>query len=108
MQWIWILISIVVVALGVYVEVLPRLTYIPGDGLVVVLSRKTGWAFGRLKMIFDWSQVGLAALVSLIFLGGLYGVREGTVAAAFGVGLTVQAIGNIHKLVRVDREHGGD
>lgn len=106
MQWVWILVSIVVVAIGVYIEVLPRLTYIPGDGLIVVITKKTGWKFSRVKMAFDWTQVLLAAAISLVFLGGLYGVREGTVAAALGVGLVIQVIRNVHQRMRVDREYG--
>ena len=36
--------------------------------------------------------VVIASVLSFLFLGGLYGVREGTVAAAFCVGLIARQV----------------
>ena len=48
--------------------------------------------FGYLKLAFDWSLVALAVILSLCFMGGIYGVREGTVIAALLVGPIVHFV----------------
>lgn len=104
LQWLWTILGAAVVAVGVYIEIQPRLTYLPPDGLVTALTMRSGWPFGRIKLFFDWTLVALAAITSLILMGGLHGVREGTVFAAFAVGYLVKVIGNLHTSWRVDRE----
>ena len=98
MQWVWTLVGVVLVALGVYVETQPRLWYIPGDGIVFTLTLVLqNISFGTVKMVFDWTLVIIAVIVSLVLLGGLDGVREGTVFAAFGVGIAIRIINAVHK-----------
>ncbi|WP_241228224.1 YczE/YyaS/YitT family protein [Corynebacterium hylobatis] len=103
MQWVWTVVGAVVVALGVYLEVWPRLTYTPPEGLVTAITIITRAPFSKVKMIFDWSLVAISALLSLVLMGGLHGVREGTVFAAFAVGLVMTVIGNLHERWRVHR-----
>jgi len=98
MQWVWTLVGVVLVALGVYIETQPRLSYIPGDGLVFTLTLVLqNISFETIKMVFDWALVIIAVVVSLVLLDGLEGVREGTVFAAFGVGLVIRFISAVHK-----------
>ena len=85
-QWILVIIGAALVALGVFTEVMPRLVYVPGEGVVAALSLRSGWRFGTVKQCVDWSLVISAAILSLVFLGCLEGAREGTVFAAFAVG----------------------
>lgn len=104
MQWVWTLVGVLLVALGVYIETQPRLSYIPGDGLVFVLTFVLqNIPFGTIKMIFDWTLVITSVLVSLILLGGLEGVREGTVFAAFAVGIVIRFISAVHKRISKKR-----
>lgn len=104
LQWVWTLVGSVVVALGVYIEVQPRLTYLPPDGLVTAITMRSGLPFGRIKLFFDWTLVALAVITSLLLMGELQGVREGTAFAAIAVGYLVKVIGNIHTRLRVDRD----
>ncbi|MGP6175319.1 YczE/YyaS/YitT family protein [Corynebacterium sp. A21] len=103
MQWVWTIIGVLLVAVGVHIEMKPKLSYIPGDGLVTVITMVTRIKLGTVKMCFDWTLVLLSVAASFLLLGGLEGVREGTVFAAFGVGLVIKAIANIEDRVRVDR-----
>lgn len=105
MQWVWVVISVIIIAIGVHIEMKPKLTYIPADGVVALLATVTPMKLSNIKMIFDWTLVGISTVVSLILLGGLEGVREGTVFAAFGVGLTMRLIANIEQQFRVDRNY---
>lgn len=102
-QWGWTILGAFLVGLGVYIEVQPKLTYIPGDGLVTVITQLSKIPFGTVKVCFDWTLVGLAAISSLVLLGGLEGVREGTVFAAFAVGFVVRTLGNLHTRWRAAR-----
>ena len=47
---------------------------------------------GNMKVITDVSLVVAAVLLSFIFLADLYGVREGTIAAAICVGLVSKMV----------------
>lgn len=95
-QWLMVVLGAVLVALGVFLEVLPRLLYVPGEGVVAAIAKVSGWKFGTVKQCFDWSLVIIAAALSLILLGELVGVREGTVFAAFAVGGFVKIFQRIY------------
>ena len=86
-KWVLALIGSLVVAVGVFIEVLPGLLYVPGEGVVSAIVTVTGWNFGTVKQCFDWSLVILAVVLSLILNGHIVGVREGTV---FTVGAIVR------------------
>ena len=89
-KWVLALIGSLVVAVGVFIEVLTGLLYVPGEGVVSAIV--TGWNFGTFKQCFDWSLVILAVVLSLILNGHIVGVREGTVFAAFAVGAIVRVL----------------
>ena len=52
-QWALVVIGTVILALGVYLEVLPRRLYVPGEGIVAALATVTGRRFGTLKQVVD-------------------------------------------------------
>lgn len=91
-QWLLCLVGIALVALGVSLEVTADVVCLPGEGLVLAICRKLPVKFGTMKVILDVSLVVCAAILSLVFLGRLVGVREGTVAAAILVGLLARQI----------------
>lgn len=83
---LYCLLSCAVVGLGVFLEVKARLTYLAGEGAAVAISRRFGFEFGKSKIGVDSSLVLIALVSSLIFLGKVLGIREGTIAAALLVG----------------------
>ena len=66
-----------------------------GEGVVLAICKIFPVKFGTMKVAFDVTLVVIACLLSLIFLGRIQGVREGTVAAAILVGLTAKQLGKI-------------
>ena len=72
--------------MGVSFEVTAGVAPLAGEGTVLALCQVLPVKFGTMKVTFDVSLVLTACLLSLIFLGQLQGVREGTVAAALCVG----------------------
>ena len=81
--------GICVLALGVACTVVANVALNCGEALVAAITSKTGWNFGHTKVGFDVSCVAFACLTSLVLTGGIIGVREGTVAAAFITGFVV-------------------
>lgn len=84
------LISCSVLALGVFIEVKARVTYLPGEGLAMAVCRRFGFQFGPTKIGVDSTLVVIGMLSSVVLLGGVHGIREGTVLAAFLVGYIVR------------------
>lgn len=74
------------------VQLLQLPVALAGEGFVLAVCRVTPFPFGNLKVAFDVLLVGVASLLSLLCLHGLYGVREGTLAAALGVGLIAKRL----------------
>ena len=87
-----LLIGCVILAVGIALEVKADVAMMAGEYFVRVLVKKFHKDFGYLKLAFDWSLVALAVILSLCFMGGIYGVREGTVIAALLVGPIVHFI----------------
>lgn len=95
MRIVYVLISIFLVALGILLYLEANVLSLPGEGVMQALSKKTGIALSTAKMIFDWSVVIISAVISLVCMGALVGVREGTVIAAIGVGLCLKLLGKL-------------
>jgi len=89
-QFSLLLISCVVMAFGVLLEVKTEVVYIPGDGFIVAISKVLKMEFGKVKPYCDVSFVAIAIILSIVFLGYLAGVREGTVISAFIIGPIVR------------------
>lgn len=85
-QWALCLIGIALVGFGVRCEVTARVVTLAGEGLILAIVKVSSISFSTMKIIFDVTLVVLACICSFVFLHGLYGVREGTLAAALLVG----------------------
>lgn len=94
-QWMICIAGIIILGIGVSLEVTANLIPLPGEGLILSICTVLPIKFGNMKVITDVSLVLVAVLLSFAFLSGLYGVREGTIAAAVCVGL-VAKIFNTH------------
>ena len=76
----------VALAFGVSLQISSNVSILPADGVVRVISRKSGMHFGTVKTVFDLTLVASAVILSLTVLHRLAGVREGTLIAALLVG----------------------
>ena len=78
--------SIVLIGFSLVLYIDVKLAPMPAEGLVGCLADKLGRPFSQMKTAFDCTSVLVAAVLSLVFLGGLVGIREGTVLTALLVG----------------------
>ena len=84
-EWLFCIIGIVLIALGISVEVMANLVTTAGEGIVLAICKVAPVKFGNMKMGFDITLVCISVVLSLVFLG-VEGVREGTLAAMIFVG----------------------
>ena len=85
-----VLLGSVVQAAGIALQIHADLLFNPGEGLVKALCRVTRARFAWTKLGFDVSLVLLALALSLAALHTIRGLREGTLVAAFAVGLSLR------------------
>ena len=89
--WLLVAAGIVLVGTGVAFAVASGAVPLAGEGVVVAVCRVLHVSFPRTKIFFDASLVATALILSFTVAGKIEGVREGTLAAALCVGLTVKA-----------------
>jgi uncharacterized membrane protein YczE/cytidylate kinase len=92
-QWILCLLSCVIIAFGVFLEVKAKVTYLAGEGLSLAISKAFQKEFGKVKVGLDSTLVAIGIVSSFVFLHNLQGIREGTVAAALLVGTIAKFYG---------------
>ncbi|OUO95092.1 DUF6198 family protein [Cloacibacillus sp. An23] len=89
--WLLVAAGILLVGTGVAFAVASGAVPLAGEGVVVAVCRVLHVSFPRMKIIFDATLVTTALVLSFSVMGHAEGVREGTLAAALCVGLTVKA-----------------
>lgn len=94
-----LLIGCVILAVGIALEVKANAAMMAGEYFVKVITRCFRGEFGYIKLGFDVTLVAIACLLSLIFMSGIYGVREGTVIAALIVGPIVHFVSPYYKFL---------
>ncbi len=81
-----LLIGCVIVALGFSMSYTSRVALEANTAFLNVFSLRSGKPYSTLKTLTDVLIVVMAALVGLVFLHSIVGIREGTVVAALIVG----------------------
>ena len=89
------LLSCAVLAAGIALLLKADLIMMPGDALARAIAQVSGKRFGIIKVSFDVTLVAVAAVVSLVSLQEIVGIREGSLAAAVSVGFLVILFGKL-------------
>ena len=97
------LLGTALVALGVAGQGIADVLMLAGEGAVYVFARKTGIDFGKVKVGNDISLVAIAAIVSVLTIGTIEGIREGTLISALLTGIIARFY--LRHLSRIDA-HG--
>lgn len=85
-----LLVGCTIIAFGAYLEVIADVVMLPGDAFVRAVAKVSGKEYGGVRVLSDVSMTAIAALLCLIFLRVLSGVREGTLIAAVITGNIVK------------------
>jgi len=95
-QLIMLSISMVLIAVGIICLLESRLINLPPEGLVEAIAYKIkNGTFHRVKIVMDSLVVISAIAFSLLFLGNIYGVREGTILSAVIIGRIMPSMGKL-------------
>ena len=89
-----LLLATVILAIGVLLEVNSRTVMMAGEGIAAAFAQRLHKPFATMKVYTDTTMVVMAVVLSLVFLHGLVGVREGTIVAAL---LTGRIVGFIER-----------
>ncbi len=79
-------ISIIISSLGVVMFIEMDIVPNAPDGLVLAISDTIGTDFSKIKVPFDCTSVIVAIAISLIFIGNISAIREGTIISALIMG----------------------
>lgn len=94
---LFLAISILLIALGIFIYMPANIAPLPGEGCVESVAIVTNWRFSTIKIGFDASMV----IISLVMCGLWYtdilgAVNVGTIVSAFMVGFTLRQISNLY------------
>ncbi len=89
-QLILCLLACVILAFGIFLLIKTRLTYLPLEGLIIVISKTFKKDFGKLKISMDSLMVIIGVISSFVLLHELVGIREGSVIAALSIGALIK------------------
>lgn len=85
-----LMLSIALIAFGVFLEIKANLIFLAGDGLVVAISKAFNREVGRTKICFDCCLVTFGIASSFFIIHNLQGIREGTILSAILVGTLIK------------------
>ena len=88
-----------ILAMGIWIQVKGNVAMLPGEAMNRAIGIRTEKKYENIKILFDIIYILLSALVCLLFLGKLEGVREGSIIAAVVVGNIIKLYELIYKKV---------
>ncbi|MBP3360726.1 MAG: hypothetical protein J6N52_07740 [Clostridia bacterium] len=75
-----------VLGLGIWIQLKGGVAMLPGEAMNRAISEISGKRYENIKILFDVLYIIAAAVICLLFLGKLQGVREGSIIAALLIG----------------------
>ena len=82
-------IGCIVCAFGIFTFIKANMIPLSAEGLCIALSNTYKWRFSRIKVGMDCSMILIAILSSLLILGSVKGVREGSIICAVCTGYII-------------------
>jgi uncharacterized membrane protein YczE len=97
MMALYLVISIFLIALGIFIYMPANIAPLPGEGCVEAIAIVTNWRFSTIKICFDATVVITALIMCGLWYTNVFGaVYIGTVISAFMVGFTLRQINNLY------------
>lgn len=89
-QLLYLAVSCFVLAFGIWLQLKGGVAMLPGEAMNRAISQVSGKRYENIKITFDVVYIAASAVLCLVFLGELKGVREGSIIAAASVGLIIK------------------
>lgn len=90
LQIIYTLVSAVLLGAAVKVYLAPKVMALPAEGLAQAVAQRFKIPFPTAKNVCDITIVTISVILSFVYFGTLYGIREGTIIHAILVGRSVK------------------
>lgn len=88
-----------ILATGISIQVASDVLFVPGEGLVRVISSELNKEFGVIKVYFDLALITISCSCSLIFFNELRGIGFGTILSAVIIGKLVLIVDHSFPLI---------
>lgn len=98
-QLAYMLLGCFILALGIWFQLKGAVAMLPGEAMNRAISMVTGKKYENVKIFFDIFYILMAAIICLLFLGRLEGVREGSIFAAIAVGNIIKFYNYIYSKI---------
>lgn len=85
-----VVVGILILAFGVYLQIVANVVMVPGDGFAYALTMRVKRNYGKIRVTSDTTMVIISALIGIVGLGTLGGVREGTVMCCLLTGIVAR------------------
>lgn len=99
-QLAYMLLGCIILALGIWIQLKGAVAMLPGEAMNRTISMVTGKRYENVKIFFDVFYISIAAIICLVFMGQLSGVREGSIFAALMVGNIIKFYNFIYSKIR--------
>lgn len=99
MQFVYLFASMIIIGIGVFIYLRPKLVPMPAEGLAAALSEVSKKPFGNCKTLVDVSLIVIALVLQVIFLGGFGSLWIGNGIVGIGTILAAVLVGQIVKLL---------
>ena len=97
MMIVFLAVSIVLTAFGIFVYMPANIAPLPGEGCVESIAIVTDWRFSTIKIGFDATMVSISLVMCGLWYTNILGaVNIGTILSAFMVGFTLRQINNLY------------
>lgn len=104
-QVVFMLLGCIVLALGIWIQLKGGVAMLPGEAMNRAISSVTGKRYENIKIIFDVLYIAVSAVICLIFIGKLKGVREGSIIAAILVGNIIKIYNTVFEKLKGKISH---
>ncbi len=95
-QLAYMILGCMILAFGIWIQLKGAVAMLPGEAMNRAISMVTGKKYENVKIFFDVFYISVAAIICLVFMGRLEGVREGSIFAAIMVGNIIKVYNFIY------------
>ncbi len=94
-QFMCMILGCIVLALGIWIQLKGNVAMLPGEAMNRAISHVSGLRYENIKIAFDIIYIVISGILGICFLGGLKGVREGSIIAAVVIGNIIKIYNHI-------------
>ena len=99
-QFAYMLAGCFILAFGIWIQLKGNVAMLPGEAMNRAISKVLGRRYENIKIFFGVLYIALSAVICLVFIGKLEGVREGSIIAAILVGNIIKFYEMIFKHIK--------